>query len=256
MRRHPSGLNRFAAFLRGWLAQTRIRDNGTVETDDAKATKHGSHRTSVAAFPVRKPGTGLVMTRAKQRCAWCGDDPLYVKYHDEEWGVPIYDDQRLFAKLILDGAQAGLAWITILRKRENYWTQFDNFDPEKMARYDARKVSQLMNCKGLVRNRLKIESAIKNARAYLDIMEKGGSFSEFVWKFVDGEPIQNRYHDLSQIPASTDRSTAASKALKKRGFNFVGPTIVYAWMQAVGMVNDHLVDCFRYPLLDPEAKAS
>ena len=181
------------------------------------------------------------------RCAWCGTtDPLYIRYHDEEWGVPEYDDQRLFAKLILDGAQAGLSWITILRKREAYWQAFDNFDPALIARYDEAKVEELMGNAGIVRNRLKINAAIKNARGYLEIMETEGSFSDYLWQFVDGRPIQNEWKTMAELPAQTALSTAMSKALKKRGFSFVGPTIVYAFMQAVGMVNDHTVTCFRY----------
>jgi DNA-3-methyladenine glycosylase I len=183
---------------------------------------------------------------SKIRCAWPGTEPIYVTYHDEEWGVPVYDDQLLFAKLILDGAQAGLSWITILRKRENYWQAFDNFDPEKIARYDEAKLAQLMQNSGIVRNRLKIEAAVKNAKGYLKIMEEVGSFSDFLWQFVDGKPIQNAWQTLSELPTETAVSRAMSKALKKYGFNFVGPTICYAFMQAVGMVNDHTVDCFRY----------
>jgi DNA-3-methyladenine glycosylase I len=182
----------------------------------------------------------------KTRCPWCGDDPLYVKYHDEEWGVPIFDDQILFAKLILDGAQAGLSWITILRKRDNYWQAFDQFDPGKIARYDERKVAELMANAGIVRNKLKIQSAIKNAKGYLAITDSHGSFSDFLWQFVEGKPLQNKWQTLSDVPAETAVSRTLSKALKSYGFGFVGPTIVYAFMQAVGMVNDHLVDCFRY----------
>lgn len=182
----------------------------------------------------------------KVRCLWCGEDPSYVSYHDEEWGVPEYDDQRLFAKLVLDGAQAGLSWITILRKRHNYWQAFDNFDPEKIARYDETKIAELLQNPGIVRNRLKVQSAIKNAQGYLEIMEKEASFSRFLWDFVDGQPIQNSWRSMAEVPAETKESQAMSKALKKRGFSFVGPTIVYAFMQAVGIVNDHLVDCFRY----------
>ena len=183
---------------------------------------------------------------AINRCTWCGKDPLYVSYHDEEWGVPIYDDQQLLAKLILDGAQAGLSWITILRKRDNYWQAFDQFDPEKMARYDENKMAELMANSGIVRNKLKIQSASKNARGYLAIIEQHGSFSDFLWQFVDGVPIQNRWTKMEDVPAETAVSQVMSKALKQYGFSFVGPTIVYAFMQAVGMVNDHLVDCFRY----------
>lgn len=180
------------------------------------------------------------------RCEWCGNDPLYVQYHDEEWGVPIYDDQLLFAKLILDGAQAGLSWITILRKREQYWQAFDQFDPEKIARYDEAKIAALLQNPGIVRNRLKVEAAVKNARGYLNILETEGSFSDFLWQFVDGQPKQNNWQTLADLPAETAESRAMSKALKKRGFNFVGPTICYAFMQAVGFCNDHVVDCFRH----------
>ncbi|MDX1415803.1 MAG: DNA-3-methyladenine glycosylase I [Candidatus Promineifilaceae bacterium] len=180
------------------------------------------------------------------RCPWTGDDPLMIQYHDQEWGVPVYDDQLLFAKLILDGAQAGLSWKTILHKRDNYWTAFDRFDPQKIAQYDETKIAELLANPGIVRNRLKIQAAIKNARGYLDIMEKEGSFSDYLWDFVGGSPLQNNFTDLSQLPAQTAESQAMSKALKKRGFNFVGPTICYAFMQAVGMVNDHLTSCFRH----------
>lgn len=180
------------------------------------------------------------------RCEWCGDDPLYVQYHDMEWGVPEYDGRQLFAKLVLDGAQAGLSWITILRKREAYWHAFDQFDAEKIARYDEAKIAALLQNPGIVRNRLKVQSAIKNARGYLDILAKEGSFSTFLWQFVDGRPVQNQWQTLRELPAETPQSQAMSKALKARGFTFVGPTICYAFMQAVGMVNDHVVDCFRY----------
>ncbi len=183
----------------------------------------------------------------RNRCTWCGQEPLYVQYHDVEWGVPEYDDRQLFAKLILDGAQAGLSWITILRKRENYWAAFDQFDVEKIARYDEAKIAELLQNPGIVRNRLKVQAAVKNARGFLDILEKEGSFSGFLWQFVDGRPIQNQWRTLQELPAETAESQAMSKALKQYGFSFVGPTIVYAFMQAVGMVNDHVVDCFRYP---------
>lgn len=179
------------------------------------------------------------------RCGWCGKDPLYVDYHDTEWGVPIYDSRELFEKLILDGAQAGLSWITILKKREGYRQAFSEFDPQKMARFTDKKIEKLMQNPDIVRNRLKIESARKNAKAYLEIMETQ-EFSEFLWQFVDGAPKQNKWKTLKQVPAETKESIAMSKALKKAGFNFVGPTIVYAFMQAVGMVNDHLVTCFRH----------
>ena len=180
------------------------------------------------------------------RCDWVGTDPLYVRYHDEEWGVPIYDDRLLFAKLILDGAQAGLSWITILRKRENYWAAFDQFDPEKIARYGDEKIEELLGNAGIVRNRLKIHATIKNARGYLDIMEREGSFSDYLWQFVAGAPLQNEWLTTADVPTSTPESRAMSKALKKRGFSFVGPTICYAFMQAVGFCNDHVVTCFRH----------
>ena len=184
---------------------------------------------------------------AKPRCGWHGaTDELYINYHDEEWGVPIFDDRLLFAKLILDGAQAGLSWITILRKRENYWQAFDQFDPEKIARYDDAKIGELLQNPGIVRNKLKVNAAVKNAKGFLKIQEEQGSFSDFLWQFVDGQPIQNRWETMGDIPTETAESQAMSKALKKQGFSFVGPTIVYAFMQAVGMVNDHLVSCFRY----------
>jgi DNA-3-methyladenine glycosylase I len=181
-----------------------------------------------------------------KRCDWVGSDTMYIEYHDQEWGVPVYDDQLLLAKLILDGAQAGLSWITILRKRDNYWDAFDQFDPVKIANYNDAKIAELLNNPGIVRNLLKIEAAVKNARGYLTIMEEEGSFSDFLWQFVGGAPIQNRWQTMNDIPAETAESLAMSKALKKRGFSFVGPTICYAFMQAVGMVNDHIVDCFRY----------
>ncbi len=180
------------------------------------------------------------------RCHWPDDDSLYVRYHDEEWGLPVYDDELLFAKLLLDGAQAGLSWITILRKRENYWQAYDNFDAEKMARYDDAKIAELMGNAGIIRNRQKINSAIKNAQAYLRLREELGSFSDYLWGFVGGKPIVNILQSEADYMATSPESHAMSKDLKKRGFSFVGPTICYAFMQAVGMVNDHLVSCFRY----------
>jgi DNA-3-methyladenine glycosylase I len=172
-----------------------------------------------------------------------------VSYHDAEWGVPIYDDKLLFAKLILDGAQAGLSWKTILRKRENYWQAFDNFDPHLIALYNDAKFAELMDNPGIVRNRLKIKSAIQNAKGYLKIQEEYSSFSRYLWDFVGGAPIINAWTSMSQLPATSPESEAMSADLKSRGLNFVGPTICYAFMQAVGMVNDHTVDCFRYFLL-------
>ncbi|MEM7798217.1 MAG: DNA-3-methyladenine glycosylase I [Chloroflexota bacterium] len=187
------------------------------------------------------------MNNLKIRCGWCGtSDPIYVNYHDQEWGVPIYDDRLLFAKLILDGAQAGLSWITILKKRENYWAAFDQFDPEKIVQYDGDKIEALMQNAGIVRNRLKINAVVKNARGYLKIVEETGSFSDYLWEFVGGQPIQNSWEILDEVPAETAESRAMSKALKKRGFSFVGPTICYAFMQATGLVNDHVVGCFRH----------
>ena len=180
------------------------------------------------------------------RCGWCGTDELYCQYHDEEWGVPVYDDQKMFEFLILEGAQAGLSWITVLRKREAYRKAFDHFDPVKIARYSEAKKAKLLLNPGIIRNRLKIESVVRNARAYLDLQEQGESFSDFLWQFVGGKPKQNRRRTLADIPASTPESDAMSKELKKRGFNFVGTTICYAHMQATGMVNDHLVSCHRY----------
>jgi DNA-3-methyladenine glycosylase I len=180
------------------------------------------------------------------RCAWCGDDPLYVQYHDEQWGVPVHDDRLLFEMLVLEGAQAGLSWITVLRKREAYVAAFDGFDPEMVARYDDAKVAELLANPGIIRNRQKVQSAIKNARAYLAVQEEFGTFDAYMWQFVGGKPIVNAWRTMSDIPAETDESRVMSKDMKKRGFSFVGPTIIYAHMQACGMVNDHVVDCFRY----------
>jgi len=188
------------------------------------------------------------------RCKWPGSDPLYLAYHDHEWGVPLRDGRALFEMLQLEGAQAGLSWITILRKRENYRRAFDGFDPVKIARYTPAKIEKLMADEGIVRNRLKIEGVVSSAKAYLAMEKEGLSFSEFLWDFVDGEPILNRLKPGGPIPAETDISQAMSKALKKRGFKFVGPTIIYAFMQAVGMVNDHLVTCYRHPEFKKHAK--
>ena len=180
------------------------------------------------------------------RCPWPKGDPMYVAYHDEEWGVPEFDDRALYEKLMLDGFQAGLSWITILRKRENFRRGFDGFEPERIARYGPKKVAALMEDTGIVRNRAKIEGAILSAQAYLDIMERGPGFSAWLWDFLDGRPKTNRFRSVSQIPAQTELSQQISKELARRGFKFVGPTIVYAFMQAVGMVNDHLVRCHRH----------
>lgn len=181
-----------------------------------------------------------------QRCAWASTDPLYVAYHDNEWGVPVHDDQTLFEFLILEGAQAGLSWSTILRKRENYRLAFDGFDAEKIARYDEQKVAELLCNPGIVRNRLKINAAIGNAKAFLTIKDEFGSFDVYIWQFTNLKPIVNRWTKLSEIPTETEESRALSKDLIRRGFRFVGPTICYAHMQATGMVNDHTIDCFRY----------
>jgi DNA-3-methyladenine glycosylase I len=183
----------------------------------------------------------------KHRCTWpAADNPLYVAYHDTEWGVPEYDDRALFEKLILDGFQAGLSWITILRKRDNFRKAFDDFQPEKIARYTPKKIERLMNDAGIVRNRSKIEGTVVSAKVWLDIMEKGPGFSPFLWDFLDGKPKVNEFKTSKQIPAETPVSRAMSKELAARGMKFVGPTIVYAFMQAVGMVNDHLTTCYRH----------
>ena len=188
------------------------------------------------------------MTKAKKiRCAWVNDDPLYMAYHDQEWGVPVHDDRVLFEFLILEGAQAGLSWITILKKRDNYRRVFDNFDVRKIARYDDVKVQSLLADPGIVRNRLKIAAAIQNAKAFLAVQKEFGSFDAYVWQFVGGKPKQNRWKTIAAAPAKTPESDALSKDLLRRGFKFVGSTICYAFMQAVGMVNDHTVDCFRNP---------
>jgi DNA-3-methyladenine glycosylase I len=180
------------------------------------------------------------------RCAWAGSDPLYVQYHDEEWGVPVHDDRHLFEMLILEGAQAGLSWITILRRREQYRAAFDGFDVEKVARYDEAKIAELLQNPGIIRNKLKVNAAVTNARAFLRVQEEFGSFDAYIWRFVGGQPIVNHRQTLGDIPAETAESRAMSTDLRKRGFRFVGPTICYAHMQATGMVNDHTVDCFRY----------
>ena len=188
-----------------------------------------------------------IHTDGLPRCAWVGQDPLYVAYHDDEWGVPEYDDRALYEKLVLDGFQAGLSWITILRKRDNFRRAFDDFQPEKVARYTPKKVERLMQDAGIVRNRLKIEGSVSSARAWLDVMERGPGFSKLLWDFVDGRPRINSPRSIEQVPAETELSRTISKELVRRGFKFVGPTIVYAFMQAVGMVNDHLVTCHRHP---------
>jgi DNA-3-methyladenine glycosylase I len=189
----------------------------------------------------------------RKRCPWPTDE-LYCAYHDQEWGVPNHDDRHLFEMLILEGAQAGLSWSTILRKRDNYRAAFDNFDAEKIARYDDAKIQELLANPGIVRNRLKIAATIQNARGYLKIVDETGSFDRYIWKFVDGEPVQNARKTMKDVAAKTPQSDAMSKDLLARGFKFVGSTICYAYMQAVGMVNDHLVDCYRWKELSEEAR--
>ncbi|HAO31583.1 MAG TPA: DNA-3-methyladenine glycosylase I [Candidatus Competibacter sp.] len=184
-----------------------------------------------------------------ERCDWCGGDPLYVRYHDQEWGVPVHDDRALFEMLVLDGAQAGLSWLTILRKRENYRCAFDGFDPERIARYDDRRIAKLLADPGIVRNRLKIAAAVNNAKAYLTLRDRHGALGPFLWRYVDGTPRQNAWNSLAEVPVKTPEAEAMSRDLKRLGFSFVGPTICYAFMQAAGMVNDHLTRCFRHPEL-------
>lgn len=214
---------------------------------DAKRGRGGA---PAAPHAPRVPPTPAAPARGatgdRTRCGWCGVDPLYVRYHDEEWGVPLHDDRRLFEFLVLEGAQAGLSWITILRKRENYRRAFAGFCPERVARFSGRDVARLLRDPGVVRNRAKVEAAVGNARAFLAVAERFGSFAAHQWRFVDGKPIVNRWKTLRRLPARTPLSDAFSVDLRERGFRFVGPTIVYAHMQAVGMVNDHLVSCFRH----------
>ena len=180
------------------------------------------------------------------RCPWCGTDELYVKYHDEEWGVPVHDDHKHFEFLVLESAQAGLNWLTILRKRENYRLAYDNFDAEKVANYDEAKVNELLNNAGIIRNRRKIEASINNAKRFLEIQKEFGSFDTFIWSFVGDQPLKNEWQDTTQVPATTELSDNVSKELKKRGFKFLGSTIIYAHLQAIGMINDHITSCFRY----------
>lgn len=191
----------------------------------------------------------------KTRCGWSGSDQLYVDYHDDEWGVPVHNDRLLFEFLILEGAQAGLSWITVLKKRENYRKAFNNFEPENIVRYNSSKVEKLLLNEGIIRNRLKIESAITNAKAFLQVQKEFGSFDKYIWQFVNYKPIINSWNSLKEIPAKTKESDLMSKDLKKRGFKFIGSTICYAFMQAVGMVNDHTTDCFRYKELCGNKKA-
>lgn len=186
------------------------------------------------------------MPEPVRRCAWVGDDPLYIRYHDEEWGSPVYEDTRLFEFLVLEGAQAGLSWLTILRKREGYRTAFCGFDPVRVAAFGSVELERLLTDSGIVRNRRKIESAISNARAFLRVQQEFGSFAAYVWRFVDGETVHNRWRTVAEIPSTTAAAERMSRDLRSRGFRFVGPTICYAHMQATGMVNDHTLDCFRW----------
>jgi len=181
-----------------------------------------------------------------QRCDWCGNDPLYVEYHDNEWGVPVFDDAKLFEFLILETFQAGLSWITVLKKRENFRVAFDGFNYKKIATYNEAKFNELLQNKGIIRNKLKIKATISNAVAFMEVQNEFGSFSKYIWKFVNGKPLKNTYKTLNEVPATTDLSEIISKDLKKRGFKFVGSTVIYAHMQATGMVNDHITTCFRY----------
>jgi len=183
---------------------------------------------------------------AKTRCTWCGTDPLYVEYHDKEWGKPVYDDATIFEFLILETFQAGLSWITILRKRENFRKAFDDFDYKKIASYSEDKYEQLLQDAGIIRNKLKIKATITNAQLFMDVQKEFGSFSKYIWSFTKGKPIKNKFKHMSEIPATTELSDQLSKDLKKRGFKFVGSTVIYAHMQATGMVNDHTTDCFKY----------
>lgn len=188
----------------------------------------------------------FIMPKNVKRCSWTSDDPLMIAYHDEEWGVPLHDDGKLFEFLVLEGAQAGLSWSTVLRKRENYRLAFRGFDPEVVARFTTRDVQRLLADAGIIRNRLKIEAAITNARLVLEVRKEFGSFDAYLWQFVGGKPVQHRFRRLGDIPATTGEADAMSRDMRKRGFKFVGPTVCYAFMQAVGMVNDHLIGCFRY----------
>lgn len=183
-----------------------------------------------------------------ERCPWCGKDELYIKYHDEEWGVPVHDDNKHFEFLVLESAQAGLSWLTVLRKRENYRKAYDNFEPNKVAKYDENKINELLQNPGIIRNRKKIDASINNAKAFLQIQKEFGSFDNYIWKFVDNSPVINNWNSISELPASSELSDKVSKDLKLRGFKFLGTTIVYAYLQATGVINDHLLDCFRHPI--------
>lgn len=194
------------------------------------------------------------ISNTKKRCGWSTSDPLYIKYHDSEWGKPLHNDRKFFELLVLEGMQAGLSWITILRKRKSFREAFDSFDPKKVVKYSNKKISQLLRNEDIIRNRLKIESAIKNAKAFLDVQKEFGSFDKYIWQFVNGKPIVNKHKTTKTIPAKTKESIIMSKELIKRGFKFIGPTICYAFMQSTGMVNDHVVDCFRYKEINSKLK--
>lgn len=223
-----------------------------AERSNAPGCKPGARRATEVRIllPPQKSRQLATVNREqlkeKNRCAWAGSDPLYVKYHDEEWGVPVHDDKALFEFLILEGAQAGLSWLTVLKKRENYRKAFSNFDARKIAKYTAADKKRLLANPGIIRNRLKIAATIINAQKFLETQKEFGSFDRYIWRFVGGKPVQNKFKSIREIPPRTEISDAVSRDLKKRGFKFVGSTICYAFMQAVGMVNDHLTDCFRY----------
>ena len=205
-------------------------------------------------MPDARPDADDARGDAPCRCGWVGQTPIYISYHDQEWGVPVWDDQKLFEHLLLDGFQAGLSWITILKKRDGYRAALDGFDPLVMANYGEGKLAELMQNAGIVRNRLKLEAAVQNARAYLELQSAEGSFSQYLWAFVDGAPLQNTWRSLAEVPTETAASRAMSRDLKKRGFKFVGPTICYAFMQASGLVNDHTTDCFRHAELQQASR--
>ena len=189
------------------------------------------------------------MVEERTRCSWSTSDPLYIRYHDEEWGVPVHDDRKIFEFLVLEGAQAGLSWLTVLKKRENYRKAFDGFDYKKIAKYDSKKIKKLLEDPGIIRNRLKVNSVVNNAKAFMEVQKEFGTFDSYIWQFVEGKPIRNRWKSIKQLPAYTKESDLLSKDLLRRGFKFVGTTICYSHMQATGMVNDHITSCFRYKQL-------
>ena len=211
---------------------------------DSSTKKKTDNNKTTSTPKIKNPASRI--QKQVSRCDWCGNDPLYVKYHDEEWGVPVHDDRVHFEMLVLEGAQAGLSWLTVLRKRENYRKAFDNFDVNKVAKYSEKKIEKLLQNPGIIRNRLKVRSAITNAQAFIKIQKEFGSFDKYIWQFVNNKPIINKWKKVSDLPATSKESDALSKDLKKRGFKFVGSTIIYAHMQSIGMVNDHITSCFRY----------